>query len=81
MQWEQSLSPWTTREVPEPWVILGGRVFRAKALRQEKHVCLTSWRIIMEEGDLIGLEIREESGNKMIQSLVHCGKLVTFTLI
>ena len=77
----QSLSPWTTREVPEPCVILGGRVFWAKALRQKKHVCLASWRIIIKEGDLTGLEIREESGNKMIQSLVHCGKLVTFTLI
>ena len=77
----QSLSPWTTREVPEPCMILGGRVFWAKALRQKKNVCLASWRIIIKEGDLIGLEIREESGNKMIQSLVHCGKLVTFTLI
>ena len=62
-------------------MILGGRVFWAKALRQKKNVCLASWRIIIKEGDLIGLEIREESGNKMIQSLVHCGKLVTFTLI
>ena len=59
----QTVSHWTTREVPEPWVTLGGRVFQAKgptnakALRQ-KHACLASWRITMEEGDLTGLEIR-----------------------
>ena len=56
-------------------MILGASVLqakgptRAKALRQKKHVCLASWRITMEEGDLTGLEIREESGNEMIQSL------------
>ena len=66
----QTLSHWTTMEVPEPWGILGGRVFQAtgpvpaKALRQKKHGCLASWRITMEEGDLSGLEIRERDDPK-----------------